>query len=500
MNRDSRRKLQGVAGALVVAALVMLSSCQPGEDTAGSGAGGPEAEASVVVAQIGDISITKDELKQRLAQEIRPQRDNYGLAKPVPTAASVLQTMLGEKAMALEGRQRNLLDDEITRSSMRQFRQRQLIRLFLTEYVEEHVSVDEAEIQAAAATDPNLTPEQAESKAYGTKATQTVNALYDQLLEQLKVEKVTENFPRAAQIHQRLLTRPVETRSRGVFWITNKQIREELTDEEKQIVMARYTGGQIILRDWFEAIGQIAPPGRPKDLNTVAGVETFLDRALKPAIYAAAAVAQGYDKNEQFLAQMRTREDMMLLGKVRSEKYQEATEPGDDEVKAYYEAHKEQFGKQASLKVEQIWCPDLGTAEKVKQMVEDGTSFESANAAHGLRKDQKPHNVYPTGEGLFWDELWKAEPNDVLGPLKGFYDAGVQWRVVKVLEKTPAEPRDYSENAANQARSAIMSQRRDTLLADYAAELLQKYDHEIFADRIADIDPLAVTPIDEQGG
>ena len=106
MNRNSRCVLRLFAGVITVTAVVLLTSCRPADDETdgGAGANGSPAQSSEAVAKIGDHAITKDELKQRLAQEIRPQRDGYGLAKAPATAESVLRKMVAEKAMALEGR------------------------------------------------------------------------------------------------------------------------------------------------------------------------------------------------------------------------------------------------------------------------------------------------------------------------------------------------------------------------------------------------------------
>lgn len=479
--------LQWFVVAVIGAALVLPSSCRPGDDTGDA------------VAKIADYVITKDQLKQRLAQDIRPQRDGYGLPKPPATPEAVLRKMVAEKAVIIEGRKLGYLDDETLRSSIDRFRQRQLIQRFLTDYVMENVPVAESEIAEAVTTDPNLSREQAEMRLRSKKGRPALDTFYDELLEKFKLEKVKENFAKASQIHQRLLTRPATPRGPGVFWVMNKQIRSELSEQEKQIALARYTGGQLTLYQWFDALGQMAPPGRPKDLNTSAGVERLLDRALKPVIWEAEAVARGYDQNEEFLQQVREREDMTVLGKARSEKYKELTEPDEGQIKAYFEAHPEAFAKPASLKVEQVWCPDLETAEKVKEMVAAGASLASANETHGLRKGQPPHDVYPGSEGAFWEDLWKGEPNEVVGPVKGFYEAGIKWRVVKIQGKTPPEMKPYSDSVKNQVQSALATQRREDLMAAYEAELLEKHHHEIYTDRIADIDPLEVTPVDGQG-
>ena len=483
--------------AVTAVIMVVLASCRPTNESTGTGADG---DSSIAVAKIGDVTITKAELIERLAQEIRPQRYDYDPEKPAPTPEGVLQKMLAEKAIALEARQQGVLDDETVRGSLDRFRTRQLISLYVNDYVMENVPVSDAEIEQTVAADPNLSREQAEMKVRSTKVRPVLDAFYQQLLKKFNVEKVTENFPQASRIYQRLKTQPKEPRKQTVFWITNQQIREELSDEEKQIVLARYTGGQVTLLDWFKALGDIAPPGRPKNLRTSEGVDQLLDRTLQPVIWMAEAVARGYGKNEQFLEQLRTREDMLLLGKVRSDRYKAVEKPSDEEVKAFFEAHPERFAKNASLKVEQIWCPDRETAEQIKQMLVDGDSVESANAAHGLKENAKAYNIFPSSEGVFWEEIWKAEPNDVVGPVKGFYDTGIQWRVMKVLEKTPAEARPYSETIANQVQSALMSQRRDEIMAAYEAELLAKYPHEVYTDKIEDVDPLAVTPMEGKDG
>ena len=56
----------------------------------------------------------------------------------------------------------------------------------------------------------------------------------------------------------------------------------------------------------------------------------------------------------------------------------------------------------------------------------------------------------------------------------------------------------YSEALENQVRSALSSRQREDLLAAYGAELLKKYRHEIYLDKIEGIDPLEVTPAEEQ--
>ncbi len=453
------------------------------------------ADPATVVATVGDYTITKGELIERLRQEVRPQRDMYSVSQEPVTAESVLRDMMREKAMILEGRQLGYPEDDSVATSVGRFRRGRLIQAFVNDYIEENVPVEQAEIDQKTAADPNLSPEQARMQVLREKVPPVYKALYAELLEKFEVQKIERNFARAAQIHQRLLTQPAEPRGRTIFWITNHQIQNELSRDERDITLATFKGGQFTLYDWFKTLNEIAPPGRSKDLSTPAGVEKLLDRGLEPTILEAEAVARGYHQKEELAREIRAREDMTILGKVRMEKYKEVTPPTDEEIRAFFDQNPERFAQQATAKIDQIWCKDLETAQQVKKALEDGAAFETVKADESLRPEESAHNASAFTEGVFWDDLSQGEPNDLVGPVKGFFDDGIKWRIVKILEKTPAEVRPYSDAVKNQVQSAITSQRSKESLERYGASLLEKYPHQVYPDRIEDIDPLQATPV-----
>ncbi len=488
MTRNGRRTVLLLILVLLGVAALLISCRSETDEVAAD-----DAATSEVVARIGDYAITKGELKERLAQAIRPQRDDAGLPKPPVTPESALRTLVAEKAMIMEGRKSGHLDDAILSASVGRVRRRQLIQLLLTDYVTKNVPVTASEIDQEIQADPNLTRQQAEMKVRSTRATPVVEQYYADLLKKFKVEKVKENFAKASQVHHRLATRPVAPRQRGMYWITNKQIRTELSEEERNLPLVRYVGGQFTLLQWFQTLGEMAPPGRPKNLSRPEGVEGLLDRGLRPVIFEVEAVDQGYDKNEEFVAELRKYEDRVLLGKAKTDKYKEIEQPTDEEIKAFFDEHREKFAKPPSVKVEPVWCKDRETADKVKELLAGGASPASVNEAHGLRKDLRAYNVYPTSEGVFWSDLWEAQADTVVGPVKGFYDASIKWRVVKVIEKKPPEDQPFSEGVKQQVKSAITSARRDEIMSRYEADLLKKYPHEIHLDKVQDIDPLEVT-------
>ena len=452
----------------------------------------PSAEPSnIVVAITGNYVITRQELEKRLMMELYPRGyDNYNEQAQAPDAETVLMKMIAEKAMVTEARKLGYLKDESLAKQIKQFKDKRLANLLLQKQLAPKLTVTESEIQQKMKADPKLDRARAEAMLKNTKGRMLFNQYYKQICKKLNVTKKTENYLKAAQIHQRLLTQPKKPRK--VPFIRIYQVKEELTPEEKNIVLATFDNGKITLKDWFDALCNSAPPSRPKDLNTPKGIDRLLEMTLRMPLLVSEAGSLGLDNDKNLLQQVREYEDTRLLSKVRSEKYKEIKEPTTDEIMIYFGKNQEAFRTDKTLNIDLIWCQDLKTARQAKAELDGGEDFESVKQKHSLNKKIKPFNTYPSGEGLFWKDLWKGDPNDILGPVKGFYQRSIKWRIVKILEKNPGEVKGYSENMGRRAKERIVSEQRDALLAKYGDELLKKYPYKIYAEKIKDIDPLDI--------
>jgi hypothetical protein len=447
-----------------------------------------------IVAKIGDYVITKEDLRKRLMNELRPEPYESGIQAEPVNAEIVLKKMIAEKAMVIEARGSGLLQsNEQICTSVKQLRDRNLANLLLQKYLQSkqtEMIVTDAEIDEMLKTDPKLDRTRAQAMLRRTKANRILDDYYGQLYKKLNVQKVSANFARAAEIHQRLLYRPKEPRNVG--WIQNSQVSNELTPQEKNIVLAAYDKGKVTLEDWLVALCEIVPPGRPKDLHTTKGVEQLLDRVLRIPIFVAEAESLGLDKDESIVQQVRQHEDMRLLGAAQMSIYEQAKEPTEQEIVTYFNNNKEIFATPRRLKVDQIWCQDLKTARQTKAELEAGKDFESVKKEFSLQKESQPFDTSPDAEGMFFKDLWQGDPNTVVGPVKGFYSDGVKWRIVKILERKPGELKEYSSAMKDQVKRRTLNEKRTAAFAKYRQELLEKYPHKIYADRIKDIDPLDI--------
>jgi len=454
--------------------------------------GGP----SSVVAEIGDYVITRGELERRLIPELRAHPDEYIKENGTVDAEALLLKMIAKKAMIMEGRKQKLLEEPLTKSRLKRFRDSRLANDLLRKELPVKIKVSESEIDEKIKSNPKWSRSRAKVMIEREKAGKLVEQYYEQLYVKLHVKKLKANFSKAAKIYKRLLLHPKEPQK--LRFVRGKQVEEELTPEEKGLVLATFDGGKVTLQDWFERLCLHAPPSRPKDLYTAKGAEKFLDRVLKLPVFVAEAQSQGLDKNEDFLKQVRNLEDGILERMVVNRKYKEAKRPAKEELEPYFNKNKDKFKRPATVKIDEIWCADLKTAQKVKEELSGGKDFKSVKEEYSLSKKEKPLNVSANREGNFFKELWNSEPNKIVGPMKGFYLdrkkrlTQVKWRVVKILGKKPSKAREYSSGIERDVRNKILSERREAVLAKYRKELLGKYPYKIYSERVKDIDPFDI--------
>jgi len=443
------------------------------------------------VAKIGDYTIKKEELEKRLMTELRPNSYELRSETETPDAKAVLMKMIAEKAMVIEARKQKSHEDESVQAVTKKFKEKNLVNSLLKTYLQGKMTVTDLEIDEKIKSDPKLDRARAKAMLTRAKSGKLLGQYYNELYKKFHVQKLSDNFFKAAQIHQRLLFQPKKPRKVGFIRIS--QIKDELTPEEKNTVLATYDNGKITLKDWLDALCEMSPPSRPRDLNTSKGVEQLLERALRMPIFVSEAKLLGLDKDENLLKQVKEYEDGILLNKARREKIKDIKGPiPDEQIVDYFNENKEVFGTQDTLMIDQIWCQDLKTAQKAKADLDNGKDFEAVKKTFSLQEKSSPFDTSLSSEGIFFKDLWNGDPNEVVGPIKGFHPDGIKWRIVKILEKKPGTVTEYSVDMKQNIEMTMLEEQRNTSLEKYRQELLEKYSYEIYADRIRDIDPLDI--------
>lgn len=455
-------------------------------------------EPSTVVGKIRDHVITRAELEKQVIKEIRANPDEYVKEDGSVDVKAILLKMIAEKGFIVDAGEQGVLEDPYLKSNLKYFRDSMLANLLLKTELQPRIKIAESEIDAKMKSDPKLTRASAKAVLERQKAARLVEQFYQDLYKKLDVQKLSGNFGRASGIYHRLLYAPKE--KQRIRFVKKAQIWEDLALEERNLVLATFENGQVTLEDWLYALVRPAPNKRPRDLHTTEGIEKFLDRAMRMHVFIAEAKLRGLDKDKDYQKQVRDKEETDIFRKARSAKLEEVKKVTEDEIKPYFDQHKEKFKNPDTINIDQIWCRDLKTAQKVKEELSSGKDFESAKQEYSLAKQEKASSTHARKEGMFFDELWKGEPNEIVGPVRGFYlnrqtrpvELLIRWRIVKILEKKPGQAREYAAGMEREVKGWIHYERREEVLAKYRKELLKKYSYEIYPERFKDINPLNI--------
>jgi hypothetical protein len=330
------------------------------------------------------------------------------------------------------------------------------------------------------------------------RATKLLGQYLEELKEKLNVRKLRHNFPKGAEIYKRLRHHPKVSKSQ--WWITWTQVGMELDNQERELELATLDGGRVTWVDWFRILHKYGPTSRPTNLGTVEGFERLVDMALRDQVFLAEARLQGLDKDEDYRRKAEQAEADHILRGYRREAFMGLEDATKEEIRAYFDEHAEQFDRPDTMKIDVVWCQDLATAQKVKEELGAGKDFASVREEYSLKKNEQPYNTTVGREGVFFEDLWKAEAGAIVGPTKGFLprrqerrrEWQVKWRIVKVIEKKPGGPREFSNSLEREVRGAIKGNQRKAVMDVRHEELLKKYPYKIYTKNVKRIDPFRV--------
>jgi len=145
----------------------------------------------------------------------------------------------------------------------------------------------------------------------------------------------------------------------------------------------------------------------------------------------------------------------------------------DEEVRKYYEAHKDRFVQPPMRKVREILISDYDVAEEVARRARAGESFEKLAEKFNERFSTKKKKgligwVREDGYGEISQMAFRGKVGQVIGPFQN----GVKWSVIRVEDARPARQRTFEEakkEILNRMRGAKENQRRQEWLKELRA-------------------------------
>jgi parvulin-like peptidyl-prolyl isomerase len=226
---------------------------------------------------------------------------------------------------------------------------------------------------------------------------------------------------------------------------------------------------------------------RSEDAARAAG-PILLKRLVDRALLLAEAEALGYGKRPDVARRARDYETRLLVQRYLEEVLGKEVAVGQEEMQAWYEAHRSDFPRPPRLRVAQITVAEAAQAQEIAAQLERGAdvawlarqrSTDRFAAAGGDRGWMVPR---PGGDEVN-DALMTARPGQVLGP---FGQPG-DFTVLKVAAREDQGLHPYAEVSGN-VRSAVFSEKFRTVLDERVTRLRARARIEVKEDVLATLE------------
>lgn len=286
----------------------------------------------------------------------------------------------------------------------------------------------------------------------------------------------------------------------------------QLTPEDqarRAKVIAKVNDITITVGEVEDSINQQSPflRARYRDPQVL---REFVQNMIRFELMAREAERKGYGRDEAVVRSQKQNAVQQLIRREFDERITVETVPMDD-VRAYYEAHPEEFSRPEMVRASHIL---LASEEEARQVLEkargaDARAFRSLAREHSIDTETKLRGGdlrYFTREGralnttdepvdpaLVAAAFELREVNDVSrAPVR----VGEHWSIVMLTGRRPAENRPL-DDAAQGIRLRLWRERRQQAIEDFVAGLRRRHPPEVHEDRMSAIH---LDPAPEGGG
>lgn len=210
-------------------------------------------------------------------------------------------------------------------------------------------------------------------------------------------------------------------------------------------VLAKVNGSAITEKDIDFAISQF-PQERRSMLKTSEGKKQMLQQMISYELFYNYAKDKGLSEDERVKLQIEAFTKQALIQTAISDVLSNI-KVTDEEAKAYYNAHKDEFTKGATVRASHILVSSLEQCEKVRDEILKGLSFEDAARKYSsCPSKENGGDLGSFGRGMMVPEFDKAVFELPVGKISMPVKTTFGYHLIKVAEKTSAPEISFEES------------------------------------------------------
>ncbi len=237
------------------------------------------------------------------------------------------------------------------------------------------------------------------------------------------------------------------------------------TQDEKNIVLAQWDGGQLTVNDLFVIYGGRRFPALQRRITKTSNMQRIVDQILLGKLIQQEAEKMGIMDEFDVKTNLKDFKIQKLATMALEHEVKQKIKPTDEEVKKYYEAHQKEFVKPAEIEIWEIYVKDKKKADKVLRLAKRGYDFGKLAQKYSEDRYYQKKKGYvgfkaKNRRGAVSRKAFEVGPNKIAGPVA--YRGG--YVVLKTGKLHPETIRSYEEafaSAKSRLRNEMLKKRRE---------------------------------------
>ncbi|KPK77464.1 MAG: hypothetical protein AMJ89_02370 [candidate division Zixibacteria bacterium SM23_73] len=258
---------------------------------------------------------------------------------------------------------------------------------------------------------------------------------------------------------------------------------DRFTDEEKNMTLFSYKGGQVTVEDFVGQFNNIPPMYRPR-LNEKDKIGEAAFQIIVTDILLEIAHDQKLGNTKDFKENWQKSMELEMAKRMRSDVILKGVGITDEEIQSYYDRHPDRYEKPAEVHIKEILVKTEDEASDILKQLKKGADFEKLAEEKTIRTYVKNQggdlgsfrrSRYPE----LFDAAFQMKKGELKGPIKiTDQQFGENYAVIKLIEKKEAEKtplEEIKDQVTSQARrekdNNIFNQWVDTQKARLSIEI-----------------------------
>ncbi len=267
---------------------------------------------------------------------------------------------------------------------------------------------------------------------------------------------------------------------------------DKFTDEEKNMSLFTYKGGQTTVGAFMDQFNSMPPMYRPRlDDKEELGKVAF--QSIVPEIALKEARDQKLEKTKDFKESWQKFLEQKMAEKMRSEVILKDVVVTDEDIQSYYDGHPERYEKPAEVHIKEILAKTEQEASDILKQLKKKADFDKLAQERTIRTYVKNQGgdlgsfSRPRYPELF-DAALPMKEGELKGPIKIMdRQFGESYAVIKLIEKKEASKAPLDEiktQVASQARNEKNNQVFNLWVEDQKAKLPIEINEEVLKSTV----------------